>query len=81
MPLGNALLLNVTELNKGGGAEKRKKAFSPELPYCVCIQSNVCACLMHTHSLMEEAHTFCFAMFGCESKGNMCFHSVSCSSV
>lgn len=36
---------------------------------------------MHTHSLMEKAHTFCFAMFGCESKRNMCFHSVSCSSV
>lgn len=39
-------------------------------------QSNVCMCLTHTHSLKEEAHTLCFAVFGCESKGNMWFHSV-----
>ena len=41
-------------------------------------QSNVCLCLTHTHSLKEEAHTLCFAVFGCESKGNMWLHSVSC---
>lgn len=41
-------------------------------------QPNVCMCLMHTHSLTEEAHTLCFAVFGCESKGNTWFHSVAC---
>lgn len=39
-------------------------------------QSNVCMCLTHTHSLKEEAHTLCFVVFGCESKGNMWFRSV-----
>lgn len=62
------------ELKKG--KKKTSMVFSKSWLTVSASQSNVCMCLTHTHSLKEEAHTLCFAVFGCESKGNMWFHSV-----